>query len=56
MSIQTQIENDSEVEIGGLRLHNATGTAIRVTYDNERTVLDIVACCIGEGAGMKHDP
>ena len=55
MSNQTQIESGSEVEIGGLKLHNATGTAIRVTYDNEKAILDIVACCIGEGAGMQHD-
>ncbi|MDG7006611.1 MAG: hypothetical protein JRN06_00035 [Nitrososphaerota archaeon] len=55
MPKKIQIENKSEVKIGGLHLRNATGNAIRVTYDGKKAVLDVVQCCIGETAQMPHE-
>jgi hypothetical protein len=48
MQNQVQIEDGSEVRIGGIRLRDGTGSAIRVAYDEKEAELSVVACCIGE--------
>jgi hypothetical protein len=53
MQNQVQIEDGSEVRIGGIRLRDGTGSAIRVAYDEKEAELSVVACCIGEDT-KKH--
>ncbi|MDG7016652.1 MAG: hypothetical protein JRM82_04670 [Nitrososphaerota archaeon] len=55
MPKKIQIENNSEVKIGGLHLRNGTGNAIRVAYDGEKAVLDVIECCIGETVQKPHE-